>query len=645
MDDNDTQISGSEGPESPLESPPEAAIGVEVIRAHLRTLPGSPGVYRMLGEGGDALYVGKAKNLKKRVANYTVPQRQSMRIRRMIAQVRSMEFVTTHTEAEALLLEANLIKRLTPRYNILLRDDKSFPYILVTSDHAFPRVVKYRGARTRQGEYFGPFASAGAVNESLAVLQRAFLLRTCADTVFDSRTRPCLLYQIKRCSGPCADIVSAADYNELVDQARAFLTGRSKDIQRDLAVRMQEASDAMNYEKAAGFRDRIRAMTTIQSRQDINLAQIGDADLIGLHAAGGQACIQVFFVRSGQNYGNRAYFPSHAADAEPAQILEAFIGQFYADKQPPKLILLSHPVAEKALLAEALCERAGHKVNIEVPQRGDKKNLVQLAATNAEAALGRRFVESVSQRRHLDGLAQVMGIEGQIERIEVYDNSHIQGTNAVGAMIVAGPDGFMKNAYRKFNIKSAAQFPSAQRGAPAGDDYAMMREVLTRRFSRALGEDPDRTSGQWPDLVLIDGGLGQLGIALEVFAELGVRDVCVCAIAKGPNRNAGEERLFLPGREPIRLDPQDPVLYFVQRLRDEAHRFAIGTHRAKRAKTMEKSPLDEIPNVGGARKKALLHHFGSARAVGQAGLADLEAVEGISKGLARRIYDWFHPEG
>jgi excinuclease ABC subunit C len=642
MDDNDTQISGSEGPESPLESPPEAATGVEVIRAHLRTLPGSPGVYRMLGEGGDALYVGKAKNLKKRVANYTVPQRQSMRIRRMIAQVRSMEFVTTHTEAEALLLEANLIKRLTPRYNILLRDDKSFPYILVTSDHAFPRVVKYRGARTRQGEYFGPFASAGAVNESLAVLQRAFLLRTCADTVFDSRTRPCLLYQIKRCSGPCAGIVGAADYNELVDQARAFLTGRSKDIQRDLAIRMQEASDAMDYEKAAGFRDRIRAMTTIQSRQDINMAQIGDADLIGLHAAGGQACIQVFFVRSGQNYGNRAYFPSHAADAEPAQILEAFIGQFYADKQPPKLILLSHPVAEKALLAEALCERAGHKVNIEVPQRGDKKNLVQLAATNAEAALGRRFVESVSQRRHLDRLAQVMGIEGQIERIEVYDNSHIQGTNAVGAMIVAGPDGFMKNAYRKFNIKSAAQFPSAQRGAPAGDDYAMMREVLTRRFSRALGEDPDRTSGQWPDLVLIDGGLGQLGIALEVFAELGVRDVCVCAIAKGPNRNAGEERLFLPGREPIRLDPQDPVLYFVQRLRDEAHRFAIGSHRARRKKEMVRNPLDEISGIGPGRKRALLLHFGTAKAVSNAAIDDLTAVDGISESVARLVYNHFH---
>jgi excinuclease ABC subunit C len=640
MNDNDIHSGAPEGPESP-----QSAIGVEVIRAHLRTLPGRPGVYRMLGEGGDALYIGKAKNLKKRVASYTLPQRQSMRIRRMIGQVRSMEFVTTHTEAEALLLEANLIKRLTPRYNILLRDDKSFPYILVTSDHSFPRVVKYRGARSRQGEYFGPFASAGAVNESLAVLQRAFLLRTCADTVFESRTRPCLLYQIKRCSGPCAEIVGAAEYNELVDQARAFLTGRSQEIQRDLAARMQEASDMMDYEKAAGFRDRIRAMTTIQSRQDVNMATIGDADLIGMHAAGGQACIQVFFVRSGQNYGNRAYFPSHAADAEPAQILEAFIGQFYADKQPPKLILLSRPVAEKALLADALCERAGYKVTIEVPQRGDKKKLVQLAAINAEAALSRRFVESVSQRRHLDGLAAVMGIEGQIERVEVYDNSHIQGTNAVGAMIVAGPGGFMKNAYRKFNIKTAAQFPSAQRGAPSGDDYAMMREVLTRRFSRALGEDPDRTSGQWPDLVLIDGGLGQLGIAQEVFAELGVRDVCVCAVAKGPNRNAGEERLFLPGREPIRLDPQDPVLYFVQRLRDEAHRFAIGTHRAKRAKTMEKSPLDEIPNVGGARKKALLHHFGSARAVGQAGLADLEAVDGISKGLARRIYDWFHPEG
>lgn len=641
MDDNDSEISLTEA----LNSTGPTAIGVEVIRGYLKTLPGGPGVYRMLGDGGDALYVGKAKNLKKRVANYTVPLRQSMRIRRMIAQVRSMEFVTTHTEAEALLLESNLIKRLSPRYNILLRDDKSFPYILVTSDHAYPRVVKYRGARTRQGEYFGPFASAGAVNESLAVLQRAFLLRTCADTVFDARTRPCLLYQIKRCSGPCADKVSAQDYNELVDQARAFLTGRSQDIQRDLARRMQEASDALDFEKAAGFRDRIRAMTNIQARQDINMAEIGDADLIGMHAAGGQACIQVFFIRSGQNYGNRAYFPSQAADAEPGQILEAFIGQFYADKVPPKSILLSQPVAEKTLLAEALCERAGYKVSLEIPQRGPKKNLVQLAVSNAEAALGRRFVESVSQRRHLDGLAQVMGIDGPIERVEVYDNSHIQGTNAVGAMIVAGPDGFMKNAYRKFNIKTAAQFPSAQRGAPQGDDYAMMREVLTRRFSRALGDDPDRTSGQWPDLVLIDGGLGQLGIALEVFAELGVQDVGVCAVAKGPNRNAGEERLFLPGCDPIRLDPQDPVLYFIQRLRDEAHRFAIGTHRAKRARSMEKSPLDEIPNVGGARKKALLHHFGSARAVGQAGLSDLEAVEGISKALARRIYDWFHPEG
>ena len=628
-----------------LEAAHEGVVGVDVIRAYLRSLPGNPGVYRMLDGEGGALYVGKAKNLKKRVANYTNLARQSMRIRRMVAQVRSMEFVNTHTEAEALLLEANLIKRLAPRYNILLRDDKSFPYILVTGDHSYPRVVKYRGARSRQGQYFGPFASAGAVNESLAVLQRAFLLRTCADTIFDARTRPCLLYQIKRCSGPCVGIVREADYGELVDQARAFLTGRSQEIQRELAVRMQAASDAQEYEKAAGFRDRIKAMATIQSRQDINMADIGDADLIGMHVAGGQACVQVFFIRSGQNYGNRAYFPSHAGDAEPAQILEAFIGQFYADKIPPKLLLLSHPVAEKALLTEALSERAGYTVRIEIPQRGSKKNLIQLAATNAASALGRRFVESASQRRNFDGLAVVMGIEGAIERIEVYDNSHIQGTNAVGGMIVAGPDGFVKNAYRKFNIRTGGDFPAAKRGAPLGDDYAMMREVLTRRFARALGEDPDRTSGQWPDLVLIDGGLGQLGIALEVFAELGVRDVCVCAIAKGPNRNAGEERLFLPGRDPIRLESQDPVLYFLQRLRDEAHRFAIGTHRAKRAKSMEKSPLDDIQNVGGARKRALLHHFGSARAVGQAGLSDLEAVEGISKGLARRIYDWFHPEG
>lgn len=628
-----------------LDAAHEGVVGVDVIRAYLRSLPGNPGVYRMLDGEGGALYVGKAKNLKKRVANYTNLARQSMRIRRMVAQVRSMEFVNTHTEAEALLLEANLIKRLAPRYNILLRDDKSFPYILVTGDHSYPRVVKYRGARSRQGQYFGPFASAGAVNESLAVLQRAFLLRTCADTIFDARTRPCLLYQIKRCSGPCVGIVSEADYGELVDQARAFLTGRSQEIQRELAVRMQAASDAQEYEKAAGFRDRIKAMATIQSRQDINMADIGDADLIGMHVAGGQACVQVFFIRSGQNYGNRAYFPSHAGDAEPAQILEAFIGQFYADKIPPKLLLLSHPVAEKALLTEALSERAGYTVRIEIPQRGSKKNLIQLAATNAASALGRRFVESASQRRNFDGLAVVMGIEGAIERIEVYDNSHIQGTNAVGGMIVAGPDGFVKNAYRKFNIRTGGDFPAAKRGAPLGDDYAMMREVLTRRFARALGEDPDRTSGQWPDLVLIDGGLGQLGIALEVFAELGVRDVCVCAIAKGPNRNAGEERLFLPGRDPIRLESQDPVLYFLQRLRDEAHRFAIGTHRAKRAKSMEKSPLDDIQNVGGARKRALLHHFGSARAVGQAGLSDLEAVEGISKGLARRIYDWFHPEG
>jgi len=619
--------------------------GVEVIRERVKTLPGNPGVYRMLNAKGEVLYVGKAKNLKKRVTSYTHPMRQSIRIRRMIGQVRAMEFVTTHTEAEALLLEANLIKQFAPRYNILLRDDKSFPYILVTGDHAYPRVVKYRGARTKKGEYFGPFASAGAVNESLAVLQRAFLLRTCADTVFESRTRPCLLFQIKRCSGPCAELISETDYATLVDEARAFLTGRSRDIQKVLAEQMQASSDAMDFEKAAVLRDRIRAMTTIQSHQDINIAEIGDADLIGLHAAGGQACIQVFFIRSGQNYGNRAYFPSHVGEEDLPHILEAFIGQFYANKVPPKLILLSHAVAEKELLEEALCERAGHRVTIELPKRGPKSNLVRLAQNNAQAALSRRLGESASQRSLLEGLAKVMGIEGPIERVEVYDNSHIQGTNAVGGMIVAGPEGFIKNAYRKFNIRTQASFPSAERGAPMGDDYAMMREVLTRRFARAIGEDPERTSGQWPDLVLIDGGKGQLSVTLEVFAELGISDVCVCAIAKGPNRDAGEERLFLPGKEPISLGKKDPVLYFLQRLRDEAHRFAIGTHRARRAKANEKSPLDDIPNVGAARKRALLHHFGSGKAVGTAGLTDLEAVPGVSKALARRIYDWFHPEG
>ncbi len=619
--------------------------GVEIIRSYLNSLPTGPGVYRMVKGDGDVLYVGKAKNIKKRVASYTNLNRQSIRIKRMINLTRSMEFVSTHTEAEALLLEANLIKKLSPRYNILLRDDKSYPSILITGDHDYPQVLKHRGARSRKGEYFGPFASAGAVNQSLAVLQRAFLLRSCTDSVFAARTRPCLLYQIKRCAAPCVDILDRDGYLRLVDQARAFLTGKSQEIQKQLAGEMQTASDGLNFEEAALLRDRIKAMTSIQAHQDIHASGVNEADIVALHQAGGQTCVQVFFLRAGCNYGNRAHYPAHTADAETGEILEAFLGQFYANKTPPKLILLSEEVPEKALLAEALSERAGRKVRIEAPRRGDKRNLIQLAQDNAQRALTRRMAESASQRKLLEDLAEIMAMDTPPERIEVYDNSHISGTNAVGAMIVAGPEGFVKNAYRKFNIRTVSPEPVHATGEPQpGDDYAMMREMLSRRFSRALKEDPDRNSGQWPDLILIDGGAGHLGVTLEVFEELGVSDVAVAAIAKGPDRNAGRERMFLPGKEPFRLDSRDPVLYFLQRLRDEAHRFAIGTHRARRSKNIERSPLDEIQGVGGVRKKALLHHFGSARAVSQAGLNDLESVDGISKGLALKIYEWFHPD-
>jgi excinuclease ABC subunit C len=618
-------------------------LGVEVIRNYLKTLPSGPGVYRMINDKDDVLYVGKAKNLKKRVANYTNLNRQSIRIKRMINMTRKMEFVTTHTEAEALLLEANLIKKLSPRYNILLRDDKSFPSILITSDHDYPQVLKHRGARKRKGEYFGPFASAGAVNQSLAVLQRAFLLRSCTDAVFAARTRPCLLYQIKRCAAPCVDIMGREEYLGLVDQARAFLTGKSKEIQKKMAGQMQQASDALEYEQAGQLRDRIHAMTTIQAHQDIHATQVVEADIIGLYQAGGQTCIQVFFLRAGCNYGNRAYYPSHPSDADSGQILEAFIGQFYANKVPPKLLLLSQSVPEKAVLTQALSDRAERKVRVEVPSRGEKKNMIGLAMENARKALGRRMAESASQRKLLDALVESFGLETPPERIEIYDNSHTGGTNAVGGMVVAGPEGFIKNAYRKFNIRTV--LPDAGVGEKqAGDDYAMMREVLTRRFSRALKEDPDRESGQWPDLIIIDGGAGHLSTTLEVFEDLGISDVAVAAIAKGPDRNAGRERLFLPNREPFSLDTRDPVLYFLQRLRDEAHRFAIGTHRARRGKNIERSPLDEIQGVGGMRKKALLHHFGSARAVSEAGLTDLESVDGISRAMAVKIYDWFHPE-
>jgi excinuclease ABC subunit C len=619
--------------------PPHGAI---VIEAYVKTLPGSPGVYRMIGASGEVLYVGKAKSLKKRVASYTKPARLSVRIHRMVRNTTSMEFITTHTEAEALLLEANLIKRLAPRYNILLRDDKSFPSILLTGGHAFPRVLKHRGARSQKGTYFGPFASVWAVNHTLTFLERAFLLRSCSDTVFANRTRPCLLFQIKRCSAPCVGRIPQEEYGALVLQARGFLTGGSQDIQRRLAISMDEASDGMEYENAALYRDRIRALTAIQAHQGINVSGIDDADIIAAHTEGGQTCIQVFFFRSGCNFGNRAYYPSHGQDNEVAQILESFIGQFYDNKIPPKLVLLSHSVENQSILAEALTVKAGYRVWVIRPARGDKATLVQHALHNAREALGRRVAGSASQRRLFEELQNVLELDAAPERIEVFDNSHIGGQGAVGGMIVAGPEGMMKNAYRKFTIKTVGQGAGS---AEAGDDYAMMREVLTRRYGRALKEDPDRKQGQWPDLVLVDGGVGQLGVALEVFADLGVNNITVAAIAKGADRNAGRERIFLPGRTPIQLEAKTPVLHFLQRLRDEAHRFAIGAHRDKRSKELTRSTLDAIAGIGAKRKRALLHHFGSAVAVSKAGLADLIAVEGINRAMANKIYDWYHPDG
>ncbi len=625
--------------------------GADVIARYLKTLPAKPGVYRMLGEGGKALYVGKAKDLKKRVSSYTKPERQSVRIRRMVAQTRAMEFVTTHTEAEALLLESNLIKKLAPRYNILLRDDKSFPEILLTADHDFPRVLKHRGARKKGGEYFGPFASVWAVNETLTVLQRAFLLRTCTDSVFSGRTRPCLLYQIKRCSGPCVEgLVSQADYNQLVDEARQFLEGKSQDIQKRLAVLMQAASDAQEFEKAAEYRDRIRALTRIQQHQDINPGTVQDADVVALVQKGGLNCVQVFFFRGGRNFGNRAFFPSQAKDADAGDVLEAFLGQFYAQHLPPREILLSHKVPNSTLVADALLVRAERKVKLNRPSRGDRAGLVSHALDNARDALARRSAERATQEKLLEDMAQLFDLDHPPQRIEVYDNSHVSGTNAVGAMIVAGPEGFRKNAYRKFNIRGAANVPEGESGgadgfAP-GDDYAMMREVFTRRFKRALKdaeENGGARGGDWPDLVLVDGGKGQLGVVMGVLSELEIDGVAVAGVAKGPDRNAGRERIFLPGQAPKQLHERDPVLYFIQRLRDEAHRFAIGAHRGRRTKAQSHSKLDDIPSIGAKRKKALLHHFGSAKAVEEAGLVDLEAVDGISKSTARRIYDWFHP--
>ena len=619
-----------------------------VIEGHLKTLPSSPGVYRMINSKGDILYVGKAKNLKKRVVAYTTPERQSNRIRRMISETASMEFVTTHTEAEALLLESNLIKRYRPKYNILLRDDKSFPFILVTAGHDFPQILKHRGAQNKKGDYFGPFASVWAVNETLAVLQRAFLLRTCTDAVFANRTRPCLLHQIKRCAAPCVDKVSSEGYQTLVSQAQNFLSGGSQSIQKEFAALMQEASDELEFEVAAQYRDRIRALTRVQARQDINMQGIGEADVIAAHQEGGVTCIQVFFFRTGANYGNRSYFPSQAHDSELVDIIEAFVAQFYAKTIPPKTIFTSHEVPNFVLLQEALTVRADRNVKILCPQRGDKRKVIDHALNNAKEAHGRRMAESASQRRLLERVQEVFKLDRVPARIEVYDNSHISGAKAVGGMIVAGPEGLMKNAYRKFTIKGAAPTESHARseGYAAGDDYAMMKEVLTRRFSRALREDPDKTSGQWPDLVLLDGGKGQLSMGLQVFEELGIDDIAIAGIAKGPDRNAGRERIYLSDGSPvIELESRNPALYFLQRLRDEAHRFAIGSHRQKRSKAITLSVLDEIPSVGAKRKKALLHHFGGPDGVAQAGRTDLEATEGINKALANKIYDWFHPDG
>jgi len=632
-------------PETAAETEAQAALtGAELIADHVTRLPNAPGVYRMYGADGDVLYVGKARNLKKRVTSYTRLIGHTNRIARMINATRAMEFVVTDSETEALLLEANLIKQLRPRYNVQLRDDKSFPYILIARDHAVPQILKHRGARSRKGDYFGPFASAGAVNRTLNALQKAFLLRSCSDTVYEARTRPCLLYQIKRCAAPCTGEISTEDYDALVAEADAFLTGKSKKIRERMAAQMEAAASDLDFEKAAIYRDRLRALSHIQSHQGINPQTVEEADVFAIHAEGGQACVQVFFFRAGQNWGNRAYFPKHDKDMETPEILDGFLAQFYEERPAPRLVLLNEDVENGDLLAEALTVKRGRKVAVGRPHRGEKRELVQYALDNAREALGRRLAESSTQTRLLSGLADAFGMDTPPERIEVYDNSHISGTNAVGGMIVAGPEGFRKNQYRKFNIKNPETEP--------GDDYAMMREVLTRRFSRLMKEqasvdntdegDTPPVPPDWPDLVLIDGGAGQLSVVQSVFDELGIDEVTLVGIAKGPERDAGRERFFMTGREPFMMEPRSPVLYYLQRLRDEAHRFAIGSHRARRKKAIGKSMLDGIASIGPKRKRALLNHFGSARAVAAAGLPDLEEVEGISTAVARVIYDHFH---
>ena len=622
------------------------AVGHAAIENAVRLAPTSPGVYRMLNTGNDVLYVGKAKNVRKRLSSYArVNAPLPARILRMIAATVAVEIISTTTETEALLLEANLIKQLRPRFNVQLRDDKSFPYILITGDHWAPQILKHRGAQSRPGKYFGPFASAGAVNRTITALQRAFLIRSCTDGFFESRTRPCLLYQIRRCSGPCTREIDFPGYTELVREANDFLSGRSHLVKKELAGEMEKASAELEFETAALYRDRLAALSAIQSQQGINPRTVEEADVFAIHQEGGYSCVEVFFFRTGQNWGNRAYFPRAEKSFTPEEVLASFLAQFYDDKPPPKLILLSHEIEESALLADALGVKAGNKVEVSTPKRGEKKELVAHALTNAREALGRKLSDTATQSRLLQGMVTTLGLPHAPKRIEVYDNSHIQGTNAVGAMIVAGPDGFIKNQYRKFNIKSEGLTP--------GDDYAMMREVLERRFKRLL-KPPDGDAApvkadddsfpQWPDLVIIDGGRGQLNAAREVFKALGLTQVSLLGVAKGPERDAGRETLFMPDRQAIKLEPRDPVLYFIQRLRDEAHRFVIGSHRKLRKKDIREAGLQEIPGIGPSRKRALLHHFGTLKEIERASIVDLGKVPGVSAESARKIFEFFHAQ-
>jgi len=647
--DEDSIVAG--GADQHWEAAPAGpATGADLIAEFVKRLPNSPGVYRMMNGAGDVLYVGKARSLKKRVANYVKGPGHTQRIARMVAETAAMEFVRTRTETEALLLEANLIKRLRPRFNVLLRDDKSFPYIVFTDEHVAPGLFKHRGARVGKRAYFGPFASAGAVGRTINAMQKAFLVRTCSDSVYESRTRPCLLYQIKRCSAPCTGEIALSDYAGLVAEAKNFLSGKSSDIRERLSQRMQQASGELDFETAAVYRDRLSALSHVQGHQGINPRGVAEADVFAVAQRDGQSCVQVFFFRTGQNWGNRAYFPRADKSFEPGEVLAAFLAQFYDDKPPPRLVLASHAVPEADLLAAALTLKAGHKVEVATPVRGERKDLIEHARLNAAEAMARKLAETSTQTKLLEGVAEAFGLDAPPRRIEVYDNSHIMGTNAVGAMIVAGAEGFAKNQYRKFNIKSVDLTP--------GDDYAMMREVLKRRFSRLVREHVDDEPNveaveeataampPWPDLVLIDGGQGQLSAAMEVMAELGLSDrVPLAGIAKGPDRDAGREKFFQPGRPSFLLGERDPVLFFVQRLRDEAHRFAIGSHRARRKKEIARNPLDEVPGIGPSRKRALMLHFGTAKAVSRAAKADLMAVEGISAQMAELIWAYFHENG